>query len=725
MLSLLVYIVGAGGSQAVADDTFSASGQALLEYNGPVSSLTSVKANDYRPVLVPIAAGQTINAEFSSSDLFYGGSYYLDQYQFVIDDETPVAVEVYRPDSGHIWFQVCRYYKNGTTYSYQSVSNPGSYWSGSGIYSIFVRSDQLGSYQLSIRTPLAGAEAGFSVESGSAKAPHGVTTDSSGAWSQTFEAGSTYQVSMNQTGYTFSPDTREFDGAASDLDFTGTPSADVPEITGLTLDSSAGTAGQEQTINAVVYADAPAGTMVSIVLLNLRGAFADTYSSDYTLTREYSYASISNGEASLSLPVRSTLEAGHYTVCAQIAGSAGTVSQAYTLTDSAAVVPAITDVNLSSDHQNSGQSQTIDITVQTSNVPDNTAAVAVLTDSSGNPLSPAVTSAIRSVAGNQVDLSLATSALQIAGNYQVKVTINTATPLVEYKSYVINDAGSSKNITGFTVPGQVGTSTISSTNRTVVFHMPNGTDVSALEPAITIDGADISPASGAPWNFGSSVTYRVTAADGTEALWKATCIVNPLFSSEKAITAFSLTGQIGEAVIDPANCTVTLQVNAATSLTAVIPSFTLSTGATASVNGVGQTSGTTSVNFRSPVVYTVTAEDGSTADWTVYINSATRNFVISGGTLDRSSGITGTVTVSPSEGPDHSGTEVVVFQLLKDGKEPVSVIFTERDITAAEKIDANFTESGSEYSVRVFVFDQVTWDAGNAPTGLADPLNLQ
>lgn len=55
-----------------------------------------------------------------------------------------------------------------------------------------------------------------------------------------------------------------------------------------------------------------------------------------------------------------------------------------------------------------------------------------------------------------------------------------------------------------------------------------------------------------------------------------------------------------------------------------IATFTLSTGATATISGVPQVSGTTSVNFGNPVLYKVTAQNGTTSiDWTVSIDFST------------------------------------------------------------------------------------------------------
>ncbi|MEQ8175518.1 MAG: InlB B-repeat-containing protein [Syntrophomonadaceae bacterium] len=116
-----------------------------------------------------------------------------------------------------------------------------------------------------------------------------------------------------------------------------------------------------------------------------------------------------------------------------------------------------------------------------------------------------------------------------AGTGQVDVTVTTpggtSAPgpgdMFTYQS-------SAKDITAFTVPGQVGSSTIDSTNHTVSFHMPNGASVSALAPTITVSAnATVTPTSGTAQDFSSPVTYTVTAQDGSSQNWIFACIVDP------------------------------------------------------------------------------------------------------------------------------------------------------------------------------------------------------
>jgi len=91
-------------------------------------------------------------------------------------------------------------------------------------------------------------------------------------------------------------------------------------------------------------------------------------------------------------------------------------------------------------------------------------------------------------------------------------------------------------------------------------------------------------------------------------------------SAAKAITAFSFQGLTPPVtgVIDEAAHTIALTVPLATDRHALVATFTTS-GASVTVGGTPQVSGTTANDFSSPVTYRVTATDGSTQDYTVAV----------------------------------------------------------------------------------------------------------
>ena len=91
--------------------------------------------------------------------------------------------------------------------------------------------------------------------------------------------------------------------------------------------------------------------------------------------------------------------------------------------------------------------------------------------------------------------------------------------------------------------------------------------------------------------------------------------------SAKAITTFSFTDPDAAGVIDEEARTITVSVPYGTTVTALVAIFTFS-GYSVEVNNVPQTSGETPNDFTGSVKYTVTAADGSTAEYTVTVNVA-------------------------------------------------------------------------------------------------------
>lgn len=107
------------------------------------------------------------------------------------------------------------------------------------------------------------------------------------------------------------------------------------------------------------------------------------------------------------------------------------------------------------------------------------------------------------------------------------------------------------------------------------------------------------------------------------ALCFAACSSSVTESSENAITAFGFATLEGAtATIDAENHTVNVTVPYGTDVTALVATFTASTGATVTVGEASQESGTTSNNFTNSVTYTVKAEDGSTQDFVITVTTA-------------------------------------------------------------------------------------------------------
>ena len=91
-------------------------------------------------------------------------------------------------------------------------------------------------------------------------------------------------------------------------------------------------------------------------------------------------------------------------------------------------------------------------------------------------------------------------------------------------------------------------------------------------------------------------------------------------SSNRAISAFEFADISTETTIDEEAKTIEVTVPYGTDVTTLKATITASAFSTVTVGGTAQESETTVNNFSSPVVYRVTANDGTTADYTVTVD---------------------------------------------------------------------------------------------------------
>ncbi|HET8936761.1 MAG TPA: hypothetical protein VFN67_25130 [Polyangiales bacterium] len=150
--------------------------------------------------------------------------------------------------------------------------------------------------------------------------------------------------------------------------------------------------------------------------------------------------------------------------------------------------------------------------------------------------------------------------------------------------------------------------------------VPFDTDVTALVPRIEHAGVSIEPESGAVQDFSEPVDYVVTAEDGSEGRYTVTVnVLSMLMQPEprdggraldatKEITRFSIAG------IDAAI--------SADDIDLVVPHDTRLRGITPELEFRGAAISPRAIDpqdFSHPVVYTVTAQDGSTRSYTVRV----------------------------------------------------------------------------------------------------------
>lgn len=193
--------------------------------------------------------------------------------------------------------------------------------------------------------------------------------------------------------------------------------------------------------------------------------------------------------------------------------------------------------------------------------------------------------------------------------------------LSEVNASAVPHATAKKILTfALTQPAAIGA--INQQNHTIALTVPFGTDVVALTPTVGILGASVAPSLVVAQDFTQPVTYVVTALDGTTQSYIATVTVAA--NTAKDITAFSIiaSGKEFQGVIDQEQRAVSVIVSHDVDL-AVLTSIITTTGVSVSPgSGVAQ-------NFSQPVTYVVTAQDGSTKQYTVTVTKADKPAITS------------------------------------------------------------------------------------------------
>jgi hypothetical protein len=201
---------------------------------------------------------------------------------------------------------------------------------------------------------------------------------------------------------------------------------------------------------------------------------------------------------------------------------------------------------------------------------------------------------------------LTVAANESAGTLTVRATL-TADSGISGTAAVTVVPSNSKEITGFSIGGVPGS--ISGTNITVIVPYNDSSEISSLQPAITVSpNATVSPLSGEARDFTGPVTYTVTAEDSSQETYTVT-----VKNSRAEITAFSFANPPATGGIDHDAGTISVTFTGYTDVSALVPAISVSPGAS-----VDPASGTER-DFSGPVEYTVTAENGSTTVYTVTV----------------------------------------------------------------------------------------------------------
>ena len=170
-----------------------------------------------------------------------------------------------------------------------------------------------------------------------------------------------------------------------------------------------------------------------------------------------------------------------------------------------------------------------------------------------------------------------------------------------------------KDITSFRISGKK--VTIDQATKTIEITVPPGKPIVPFTPTIKISKkASIFPSSGTTLDFSIPQTYIVVAEDNSIQKYTAMLAVLPL-SPDKEIKTFSIEGKKTKAIISEPYHTIDMILPKYSNLTNLVPKFSISKLATIDHNAG------TPVDFTTPQVFTITAEDESTQAYTVNISA--------------------------------------------------------------------------------------------------------
>ncbi|MBN2744972.1 MAG: DUF5018 domain-containing protein, partial [Marinilabiliaceae bacterium] len=204
-------------------------------------------------------------------------------------------------------------------------------------------------------------------------------------------------------------------------------------------------------------------------------------------------------------------------------------------------------------------------------------------------------------------------------------TVTSQSGLRKFWTVTVRNADSDDNdISAFSIPGQVGMTSIDRDAHTVSVVMPYATSLASLSPAVVVsDDASLDPASGVSMDFSSSVTYTVTSQSGLSQTWRVN--VSHALNTANQMVGFVIDGQVGETVINAASHTVTVTMPYGSDCSALVPLISVSEAASVlPESGVQQ-------DFNRPVIYSITSQSGESLLWrvNVIISPNTHNDILS------------------------------------------------------------------------------------------------
>ncbi len=123
--------------------------------------------------------------------------------------------------------------------------------------------------------------------------------------------------------------------------------------------------------------------------------------------------------------------------------------------------------------------------------------------------------------------------------------------------------------------------------------------------------------------LGNSLLY--VSGDGN---WSSQTEEFCVLSHENELLSFFIPGQVNDPVIDTFEITIQVLIPGTYDVTSLIPEFTVSQYATIFVDDQEQTTGLSVVDFTSPVVYTIVADNGDEVNWTISVQKVASSIFI-------------------------------------------------------------------------------------------------
>ncbi len=204
----------------------------------------------------------------------------------------------------------------------------------------------------------------------------------------------------------------------------------------------------------------------------------------------------------------------------------------------------------------------------------------------------------------------------------------------EKRTYIVTvekDQSPENFITHFSFPGiSIKDSVeIDNESRIISVTVPYGTDLTGIKAsfkcsakAVVMIGDKEQESEETINDFSGDVIYTIIAENGSRAQYTVKVIVTVVKSSEMLIKEFGFVIPKASGVIDETAKSINVTVPFGTDVTKLAAVFKSSDNSIVMVNGILQESGVTINSFTEKVVYSVTAENGSTQNYDVIVTVA-------------------------------------------------------------------------------------------------------